>query len=62
MPVPDTSAKQQKISILEQQPEDSSFDELLRELAFRRMIDRGLKDIASGRTVDNEEARRVLSL
>jgi predicted transcriptional regulator len=62
MPVRDTSAKQQKISILEQQPEDSSFDELLRELAFRRMIDRGLKDIASGRTVDNEEARRVLSL
>jgi predicted transcriptional regulator len=54
------SPKQQMISILEQQPEDSTFDELLRELAFRRMIDRGLQDVAAGRTVDNEEARRQI--
>jgi predicted transcriptional regulator len=56
--MPIESAKQQMILILEQQPEDSSYDELLRELAFRRMIDRGLADIEAGRTVDNDEARR----
>jgi predicted transcriptional regulator len=54
------SAKQQMILILEQQPEDSSYDELLRELAFRRMIDRGLADVEAGRTVDNAEARRQI--
>ena len=54
------NAKQQMISVLQQQPEDSSYDELLRELAFCRMIDRGLKDVADRRTVDNEEVRRQI--
>jgi predicted transcriptional regulator len=54
------SAKQQMITILEQQPEDSTFDELLRELAFSRMIDRGLEDVKAGRTVENEEVRRQI--
>ena len=56
--VPYDSPKQQFITILQQQPEDSSHDELLRELAFARMIDRGLKDIEAGRVLSNEEARR----
>jgi predicted transcriptional regulator len=55
-----TTAKQQMITILQQQPEDSTFDELLRELAFSRMIDRGLKDVEAGRTLDNEQARRQI--
>ena len=55
-----TTAKQQMITILEQQPEDSTFDELLRELAFSRMVDRGLKDVDAGRTIDNDEVRRQI--
>jgi predicted transcriptional regulator len=54
------SAKQQMITILQQQPEDSTYDELLRELAFSRMIDRGLDDVAAGRTIENEEVRRQI--
>jgi len=27
----------------------------LRELAFRRMIDRGLKDVEAGRVISNDE-------
>lgn len=49
------SAKQQMISILQDQPEDSSYDELLRELAFRRMIDRGLRDVEAGRVISDKE-------
>jgi len=50
------------IAILQQQPEDSSFDELLRELACRRAIQRGLKDVDENRTVSNGEAlRRIKS-
>lgn len=53
-----TSVKEQMVEIIEDQPEDSSFDEILRELAFARMIDRGLEDVEQGRTVSHEEVRR----
>ena len=53
-----TSVKEQMVEIIENQPEDSSFDEILRELAFARMIDRGLEDVEQGRTVSHEEVRR----
>jgi predicted transcriptional regulator len=57
---PTASAKQQMITLLEEQPEDSSYDELLRELAFRRMVDRGLKDVEAGRVIDNDERHRQI--
>jgi len=56
------SPREQMIAILQQQPEDSSFDELLRELACRRATLRGLKDVEEKRTVSNEETlRRIKS-
>jgi predicted transcriptional regulator len=46
--------------VIDAQPDDSSYEEILRELAFARMIDRGLEDSRAGRTVSNEEmARRI---
>ncbi|MFH1114862.1 MAG: hypothetical protein V1792_13185 [Pseudomonadota bacterium] len=53
-----TTAKERIVEIIQQQPEDSSYDEILRELAFARMIDRGLDDSRSGRTISNEEMKR----
>lgn len=53
-----TTAKERIVEIIQQQPDDSSYDEILRELAFARMIDRGLEDSRSGRTVSNEEMER----
>ncbi len=41
--------------IVQAQPDDSSFDEILRELALSRMIERGLADSRQGRTISNEE-------
>lgn len=52
------TAKEQMVQIIERQPEDSSFDEILRELAFARMIERGLDDVDHGRTVSHEDVRR----
>ncbi len=54
------SPKEQMIAILRDQPDDSTFDELLRELACRRAIRRGLKDVDERRTVTNEEALRQI--
>ena len=57
-----SSAKDEIKQVLESQPDDSSYDELLRELAFKRMVDRGLADAKQGKVVPNEEMHsRMLS-
>jgi len=56
------TAKEKMTEIIQQQPDDSSYDEILRELAFARMVERGLQDSRNGRTISNEEmGRRVQS-
>ena len=56
------SAKEQMAKIVQEQPDDSSYDEILRELAFARMIERGLADSQAGRTISDEEiSRRIKS-
>jgi len=35
-------------------PEDASYDDIIRELAFERMVDRGLKDVRAGRVITND--------
>lgn len=46
------------MKILEEQPDDSTYDQLLRELAFQKMIQRGLDDSDKGRTISHDEVRR----
>jgi predicted transcriptional regulator len=53
-----STAKETIARILQDQPDDSTFDELLRELALARMIERGLADSEAGRTIENSEMRR----
>ena len=52
------SAKEQITHIVLEQPEDSSYDEILRELALARMIERGLEDSRAHRTLSDEEMRQ----
>lgn len=52
------SAKSVLLEVIEAQPEDASYEEILRELAFERMVARGLADARAGRTVSHEEALR----
>jgi predicted transcriptional regulator len=53
-----STSKDQMVEMINEQPEDSTYDEILRELAFRRMVDRGLDDTRSGRIVSNEDVSR----
>ncbi len=46
------------LAIIQDQPEDSSYEGILRELAFKRLVDRGLADAAAGRTLGTENLRR----
>jgi predicted transcriptional regulator len=50
-----STVKDTMIKIIRDQPEDSDFDEILRELAFVKMVNRGLADSDAGRTVPHEE-------
>ncbi len=49
------SPKKQINKIIQEQPDDSSYDEILRELAFARMVDRGLADVKSKKIVSNKD-------
>lgn len=51
------TAKEAMVDIIAQQPDDSSFDEILRELAYARMVQRGLADSDAGRTITDAEMR-----
>jgi predicted transcriptional regulator len=53
--LPVATAKEVSKALLEAQPEDSSSEELVRELAFHVMVQRGLADSDAGRTISNEE-------
>ena len=52
------SAKEQVSRIVLEQPDDSSYDDILRELVLARMIERGLADSQAGRTISDEEMNR----
>ena len=50
-----TTAKARMAEIIQEQPEDATYEEIIRELAFERMVERGLADARSGRSIQNEE-------
>jgi predicted transcriptional regulator len=52
------TAKAQMIEIIQELPEDTSFDEILRELAFFRLVERGQNDFETGRLLSADEVRR----
>jgi predicted transcriptional regulator len=49
------TVKEELTKLIQDQPDDSSYDEILRELAFNLMVQRGLKDSDDGRTISNDE-------
>jgi len=54
------TVKERMKEVIESQPEDASYDEILRELAFERMVARGLDDARKGRVVTNDEMARQI--
>lgn len=52
------TAKQELEKLLAQQPDDSSYEELIRELAFEVMVKRGLEKSDAGKTVSDREVKR----
>jgi predicted transcriptional regulator len=57
-----STAKEELTRLIDKQPDDRSAEQIVRELAFRVMIQRGLGDSDAGRVISNEEmGRRIRS-
>ena len=50
-----STPKDKMTEVIQSQPEDATYEEIMRELAFERMIERGLADSRSGRVISNED-------
>jgi predicted transcriptional regulator len=52
------TAKEELAQLIEAQPDDSSSEEIVRELAFHVMVQRGLADSDADRVISNQEIKR----
>ena len=50
-----SSLKVRMTEIIQEQPEDATYEEITRELAFERMVEHRLADSRTGRVISNEE-------
>ncbi len=53
-----STAKDQIKQILDSQPEDSSYDDILRELVFKRVVSKGMSDQKNGNITSNEDMEK----
>lgn len=54
------TAKEKIAKVVLSQPDDATYDEIMRELAYAKMVDRGLEDVRAGRVISNDEmAERI---
>jgi predicted transcriptional regulator len=57
-----STAKEELTRLIESQPDDASSEEIVRELAFHLMVERGLADSDAKRVISNDEmAHRIRS-
>jgi len=54
--------KEKMTQVIHEQPDDSSYDEIMRELAFGRMIERGLKGVKEGKVITNDAMKKQVKL
>ena len=60
--LPMSTVKEELTRLIQGQPDDSSREEIVRELAFHVMVERGLADSDAKRVISNEDmARRIRS-
>ena len=57
-----STVKQKMTDVIQSQPDDASYEEIMRELAFKRMVERGLEDSRKGRVISNEEMEHRIRL
>lgn len=56
-----SAIKEKMVEVIRNQPDDASYEEIMRELVFQRMIERGLADSRAGKVISNEELGRRIA-
>ena len=47
--------------MIDEMPANSSLDEIIYEIYFRQRVDRGLRELAKGKTVSHDEVERSVA-
>ena len=55
------AVKEQMIKIISEQPEDSSYDEILQELSFTAMVNRGLRDSLKNNVISTKDLKEEIT-
>ncbi len=55
------TAKEIMAKIIQDQPDDASYEEILRELVFERMVEKGIEDSRKGMLISNEEMKKRIN-
>lgn len=53
--------KEQMVEVINNQPMDASYDEIMKELAFARMVANGLEDSRQQRVISNEDIEQRIN-
>lgn len=52
--------KEKMTEVIQPQPDNATYEEIMRELAFEKMVERGLSDSRNGNVVSNEDMERQI--
>jgi predicted transcriptional regulator len=52
------TAKEKVKALVDALPEDASLEDILKELAYEQMVNKGLSDARAGRVISNEEMKK----
>jgi len=55
------NTKEKMSKIIQSQPDDASYEEIMKELAFELMVDRGMNDARVGNAISNEEMKTKIN-
>lgn len=55
-----SAAKEEALELIRQMPDGAATEEILHELIFKVQVERGLQDVAEGRTISHAEVKERL--
>jgi ribosomal protein S3AE len=55
------SIKEKMVEIIKNQPDDSTYDEIIRELSFNSMIEKGIQDSDAGNVISNTDIKKRIN-
>lgn len=56
-----TTIKEKIAAVIQELPDDVTYEEIMRELAYVRMIERGLIDMRNGKTISNQAMKHRIA-